>query len=366
MKICGPGELMADVIREGLCIGCGACVQLCPYLRSYKGKTAMLFPCTHPRGRCFSFCPKVEVDLDAIHQLYFQSPYSGEPIGHYRTIKASQGEIPGQSSESQTKFQAGGTVSALMSFALERGYLDTAVLTSGNGAFPDPKVATGKSDVLDCAGSKYSATPTLAALNEAIKKGFNRIGVVATPCQATGIAQMRLNPLQDQAFRDPIALVIGLFCTWALEPRKFDDFLAKHAGRHSVRKMDIPPPPAEIMIIETEQDRLVFPLKEIRPMVPATCANCPDMTSEFADLSVGVLENHPDRNILIVRTERGEKLVREAVEAGRLKLEDAPRENMAHLAEAAGNKKRRAFIKMKKEGRLNSASGAKEGLRPGK
>lgn len=358
MRIYGPAELAADVIQENLCIGCGACVQLCPYIRSYKGKTAMLFPCTHPRGRCFAFCPKIEVDLDVLQENCFGSVYSGDPLGFFREIHASRAaDHPGAES-----VQAGGTVSALMRFALARGYLDAAVLTDRDGAFGAPRIVTDPDEVRQCASSKYAASPTLSGLNDAAQKGFRRIGVVATPCQATAIAQMRSNPLQAQDFTDPVGIVIGLFCTWALEPRAFNRFLSERAGTSAIKKMDIPPPPAEIMEIRTDGEKLVFPLGEIRPLVPPSCANCPDMTAEFSDLSVGVLENRPDQNILIIRTERGERLVGEAVAEGCLALEDAPEENIRHLLEAAGNKKRRAFSKMKKEGRLNSAPGTKRAL----
>ena len=356
MRVYGPSELAADVIKGGLCIGCGACVQLCPYIRSYRGKTAMLFPCTHPRGRCFAFCPKIEVDLDFLHRFYFDSDYSGHPFGHSKKIRSAKGAKPGDAG----KTQAGGTVSTLVSFALDRQYIDAAVLTDREGAFAVPRVVTQSSDVLKCASSKYSAAPTLAGLNEAVGKGFNRIGVVATPCQATAVAQMRANPLQNGDFKDPVALVIGLFCTWALEPRAFERFLSERTAPDKIAKMDIPPPPAEIMEIQTDGDKLVFPLGKIRPLVPTSCSYCTDMTSEFSDLSVGVLENRPDWNILIIRTELGEKLVREAVEAGHLILEEAPAENIDHLSEAAATKKKRAFTKLRKEGRLNSAPGGKK------
>ncbi len=356
MRVYGPGELAADVIKGGLCIGCGACMELCPYIRSYKGKTAMLFPCTLPRGRCFAFCPKIEVDLDFLYRRYFNSDYSGHAVGYYRNIQSARSGINAGSDRSQ----AGGAVSALVKFALDRGYLDAAVLTDREGAFSVPRIVTHGGDVLNCAGSKYGAAPTLAALNEAVKKGFSRVGIVATPCQATAVAQMRANPLEAQDFTDPVSLVIGLFCTWAIEPRAFERFLSGHTDPNKIGKMDIPPPPAEIMEIHTERYKLVFPLGKIRPMVPESCSYCPDMTSEFADLSVGVLENKPGRNILLIRTERGERLVREAVEAGCLVLEDPPAESIAHLSEAAGNKKKRAFVKMRKEGRLNSGPGAKK------
>jgi coenzyme F420 hydrogenase subunit beta len=67
-KIKGQNELQEMVLNTGLCTGCGACIDLCPYLRSYRGKTAILFPCTLTQGKCFAFCPKVEVDLDKLSQ----------------------------------------------------------------------------------------------------------------------------------------------------------------------------------------------------------------------------------------------------------------------------------------------------------
>ena len=72
MKHLGSGELDRSVIKAGLCIGCGACIGLCPYFRSYRGKTAMLFHCTLEEGRCFAYCPKVEVDLERLSSIPLQ------------------------------------------------------------------------------------------------------------------------------------------------------------------------------------------------------------------------------------------------------------------------------------------------------
>ena len=60
MHVFGSSELIEDVLNKDLCIGCGACVELCPYFKNHKGKTAMLFGCTLSQGRCFAFCPKAK------------------------------------------------------------------------------------------------------------------------------------------------------------------------------------------------------------------------------------------------------------------------------------------------------------------
>lgn len=110
-------------------------------------------------------------------------------------------------------------------------------------------------------------------------------------------------------------------------------------------------------------EKIGIPLNEIRELVPDTCGYCIDMTSEFSDLSVGVLEGRPDMNTLIIRTERGQKIVNEAVEEGSLVIEDIPKENLEHLMWAGGNKKKRALTKAKEEGMINTEGDKKSYLR---
>lgn len=356
MKNFGSAGLDSAVIKAGLCIGCGACIGLCPYFQSYRGKTAMLFPCEKEQGRCFAYCPKVEVDPERLSSFLFNRGYDGSPLGHWRSIHISRA---GAKVKRQS-FQAGGTVSALVYFALRSRRIRAAVLTGqaqNNSLLPVPSLVTRPADVFRRSLSKYAAASTLAVLNRAVDEGYDRLGVVATPCQATAIAQMRINPMDAPSFKDPTALVIGLFCTWALDFRKIEAFLAERVSLPDVVKIDIPPPPASILEVCLKEGRLEFPLDEIRPLVPETCGYCPDMTSEFADVSVGVLEGRPDMNTLIVRTERGEEIVREARRLGYLELEEMPQENLEHLVWAAGNKKKRGVLRCRETGRLNAEEG---------
>ncbi len=168
-----------------------------------------------------------------------------------------------------------------------------------------------------------------------------------------------MNPLESEEFIDPVSTVIGLFCTWALDYRLFNAFIAGHEGIDRIRKMDIPPPPAEIMEIFADSGKIEIPLDTIRRFIPNACSCCPDMTSEFSDLSVGVLEGNPAWNTLIIRTEKGEKLAGDAQSKGYLVVERMPEENMRHLLYAAANKKKRAFLKLKSQGLLNSSDPGK-------
>ena len=350
----GSEKLNQQVLQTGLCIGCGACIDLCPYFRSHRGRTAQLFPCNREEGRCFAHCPKVEVDADILCRFLFAAPYNGDPLGIHRSIHISRA---GDRLKKQP-FQAGGTVTALAYYALRTKRIRGAILTGREGLLPVPRLATRPAAVFGSSLSKYAAAPTLSALNRAIAAGYDNLGIVATPCQAAAVAQMRMNPLDRPSFQDPAALVIGLFCTWALDFRQFEAFLAARLPLRDIVKVDIPPPPAAVLEVYLRDGKKEFPLDEIRPLVPAGCGYCIDMTAEFADVSVGVLEGRPDRNTLIVRTARGEKIVREAEKDGYLIREDMPAENRAHLQWAAANKKQRGVRRCLETGRLNGEEGA--------
>ena len=359
MQIFGSNELMEDVIKKELCIGCGACIDLCPYFKTYKGQTSMIFPCTIAKGRCYAFCPKAELDLSELSSSILGKPYDGSPLGIFESVMvASAGE-----EMAKGNFQAGGTVTALMTFAFKENMIDAAVLTGRKGMVPVAELVTHQEDIGRFSASKYTAAPTISAVNQGAKKGFKKIGVVGTPCQMMALAQMSTNPLEQENFEDPVALKIGLFCTWALDTKKLTAFLKDKLDISKITGMDIPPPPAEIFVVYMGNEKKEFPLDDIRPLVPNSCSICPDMTSEWADVSVGVLEGEPKLNTLIIRTQAGRKLVDDAVKQGFLQVREMPALNLDHLKEAAGNKKKRALTKAKSDGLLNTENGKRSALR---
>ena len=349
MNVFGPTELVEDVQKGGLCIGCGACVGLCPYFLNHKGKTVQIFPCSLTQGRCFAACPKAEVDLDEISRHHLQKPYEGSPLGNFGQALAAKA---GARMDVGT-FQGGGAVSALLIHALEQGLIKAAILTGSDEKGPTPCIASNREEILGCATSKFTAAPTLAALNQAVAEKRDSLGVVGTPCQMTAVAKWRMNPLGREDFEDRVSLTIGLFCNWSLDQRLLHSFLAERMDISRIKGMDIPPPPANVLVVDLGDERVEIPLDEIRPFIPETCGLCPDMTSEWADLSVGMFEGRPGWNTLLVRSEKGAALVARAVEAGLLTTEPMPEINLKHLEQAAGNKKQRAFLRLKERGLLN-------------
>jgi len=163
--------------------------------------------------------------------------------------------------------------------------------------------------------------------------------------------------MKAEGFADPAAMVVGLFCTWALDTISFERILKDKMDIASIKRFDIPPPPAEVMRVTTASGTVEIPLDEIRTAIPESCSYCHDMTAEFADVSVGVYEGKEKLNILITRTPRGEELVNSAMSAGFIQAESLTADDVSALASASMNKKRRALSKMAAGQMINRAEG---------
>jgi coenzyme F420 hydrogenase subunit beta len=340
MKVKGSKELLTEVIDAGLCTLCGACAGGCPYLVSYKGRIVLLDSCSLSQGQCYQYCPRTYTDMNAISQQVFGTPYSGDELGTTKEVLMTR------STDARIKESAqyGGTVTTLLSLALEEGFIDGAILTKiSDDKTPSVLLAQSREELLQCAGSNYMACPVLQALNGISKDSEQRLAVVAMPCQILALSKMRKEPPQDRMNIGNVKLVVGLFCTWALSPDGFHQFLKENLDLPQVTKFDIPPPPANIFEAYTPSGKISFTLDEIKRFVMPACAYCLDMTSEFADISVGSVEGIEGWNTVIVRTDVGAQLIEMAKEKGKLEVDTLPPENLAHLKEASLLKKKRAL-----------------------
>ncbi len=336
----GLEELNRRVLQTGSCAACGACVGRCPYLTAFKGKTVMLDRCTVEHGRCFAYCPMTFFDEDATTQFVFGRPSDSSEIGIFINVMASRAK----NKDIALVGQAGGSVTSLLGMALEDGLIDSAVLTASSPGeeFPRGIVATKIEQIISSAGSRYVGAHSLSGLREALDRGFERIAIVGLPCQVRSLRKMALYDLKNENLKKRINLVIGLFCNWAFSSRDFARFVGDRFGITGIKKFHIPPPPANTLIIETATGTENISLDEVRPLIQAACGKCPDMTSEFADLSLGMYEGREGWNTLITRTELGRDLVERAIIRERLEADVFPNANLDHLKTASANKKRRA------------------------
>ncbi|MBW1733677.1 MAG: Coenzyme F420 hydrogenase/dehydrogenase, beta subunit C-terminal domain [Deltaproteobacteria bacterium] len=345
----GLNSLRERVIDPGLCVACGACVGLCPYLRSWHARTVRLDDCDLEEGRCFDYCPRGRVDLDELHQGLFGGPYEDVEVGRVRRVFMARAADPLW----EGRVQNGGVVSALIDFALREGVIQGAVLTGRDrNLLPGGIIARNREDIMACAGSAYTSGPTLEALNRGPWNGEERIGIVGLPCTVMALARMKTSALEKRTPIDRVDLIIGLFCTWALDYERFSSFLRERFKDRPIGKVDITPPPERLMKITAGDEQHNVAIDEIRPFIRPGCLVCHDMTSEFSHISVGTVEGEEGWNTVVVRTETGEELVGRAEKEGVIQARPLSRERLDHLREASLLKKRRAITALKERGEL--------------
>jgi len=356
----GQAWIKNQVMAQGLCTGCAACVGLCPYQRFYRDQTTIIHECDRTWGRCSAYCPRGQVDLNGLRQALFDAadftPELGAVKGLYMT-RASDLQI-------RNRAQHGGTVSTLLTLALEKGLIDTAVLADREENHRSKSVAVSDpSQVASLSGSKFSVAPTVAKFNEVSQESPSKIGVVATPCQALSLARMRVYPQPgDEGRVNKLELVIGLFCGWALSWRELDRLIREKVGTERVKSMDIPPSKHRVMEIHTEKGITEIPMEEVQTCIRESCRYCYDLTCEFADLSVGSARSaegwEVDRgwNQVLVRTEKGQELIDLARSLGVLEFKPVPPENLKKLKAASLGKKNTCVAQ------LEEVSGQKDDL----
>lgn len=343
-KNVGQAGLWSAVFDQDLCTGCAACVNLCPSIGNYQDNTFILHECDRIDGRCHLYCPRTPTDLEELRNLLFDSEDLGLELGPMKSFYVTRAADV----QVRDAAQHGGTVSALISLAFRKGLVDASVLAGQRSDFlpesvtvRDPKEVPGK------AGSKFVVSPTVGMFNRACRGDAERIGVVATPCQCLALAKMRAYAEEtDKPCVEKLKLVIGLFCGWALSWRGFKALLAEKVRDAEIIGVDIPPSSHQCMEVYTNKGTVEVPIKDVQECVRPSCKYCPDMTAEFADISVGSARSPEgwavDRgwNQVIVRTVVGEELLNLAREEGVLEFKTVPDGNLDKLKAASMNKKR--------------------------
>ncbi len=344
-------EILKSVIRSGICTACGACVGICPYIKSIDDRVAVIEDCPIDMGRCYYYCPRTFLDVPYMSKRVFGDARTERDadIGRYISVFACR-----SLDDRRKMVQYGGVVSSILSYAIRSGVLDAVVVTgSEESLFPVPRsfIARSEEEVISSGGTKYTMCASLSAVNESARMGVEKIGFVGTPCQVSALRKMQIYEgevksegiYKNMRLSERIGLVVGLFCMWSLS----HDFLGYLEGigisLSSIRKLDIPP---DGFLIFTENGVKKLPLDDVRSFIRPACDVCYDMTSEFADISVGALEGVDNWNTVIVRTKTGEKLLDKMEDQGIIERKEMEEERLEHLRWASMRKKAKALSQL--------------------
>jgi len=322
-------SLMADsvvrAVNERLCTGCGACVVACP-----RNAIAMVEDCVgrmHPSisqerctrcGRCWRTCGGRGVRLDLPNST---DPFIGTILASYTGFAADK--------DLRAAGQSGGLVGAILAYMLESGEADAVMsaISNDDGSFKPRAVAVrSREGVIAGQGSKYCPVPINTILNEC--RSHDRIVCVGVGCQIHGLHNLYASGLPELP---EVPLRIGLICDRTLSFLAVD-VMARDSGLQEhdyvgieYRSKSRSGWPGEVCF-HLNGGGLLYAGSKVRTrlkdyVTPARCRACFDKMNSLADLTVGdpwgglpiVSEG---TSVVIVRTERGRRILEAAEAAG--------------------------------------------------
>jgi coenzyme F420 hydrogenase subunit beta len=265
--------------------------------------------------------------------------------------------------------QDGGIATGLLAFALEEKLIDGAVVAGPSDEMwkPAPTVALTVDEILAAAGTKYTISPNLWAVKEAVRQyGLEKAGIVTIPCQTMGLRKLQSYPIGVRFVADKIALDIGIFCTENFPFESLKTFIEAKAqvSFDLVEKMDIG---KGKFWVHTADDLISFPIKETHGYEQNGCKVCLDLVSELSDVSTGSIGAPDGWSTVLTRTESGDTIFSKAVDAGLIETEpaDEGKFGLEMLTKLATSKKEKAMKEIDRRKDLGlpvpfKASGEKE------
>jgi len=336
----GFEESLGTLVLPSLCIGCGSCVAVCPIgcLEYVDGKPVLTKEC-NSCGICSQICPRYKLSIPELeHFIFGRERSSDEEFGVYKRIIIARTK-----DEKISKVcQDGGVVTSLLLYALKEGIIDGAIVSGIDEKKPlkaAPKLAESAEEIIKSAGTRYTYSPNILALRDAVAQGRKNLAFVGTPCQIQAVRKIQALPLNRYAKR--LNFTVGVFCS---ECFSYDGLVNKlikeelNVNPNEVKKMNIK---GKFIITLIDGNVKSVSLREAKRYVNNCFSACSDFSAELADISVGGV-GLSGWTFTVLRTEKGENIFEEAESKGFLETRPVERDSKAlNLLIKLSRKKRR-------------------------
>ena len=167
--------------------------------------------------------------------------------------------------------------------------------------------------------------------------------MVGTPCQI--VAATKMDKFLDEEF--PVDLKIGLFC---MENFSYS-YMKEMLKEYDVDMSDVLECRVEkgyVWFFLTEDRVVKIPLNKAKKCVRKNCTVCMDFTSELSDVSVGSVGSPEGWSTVIVRTNKGLKLIEAAENDGYIQTKSMGDSGLKIMERLAKEKKSESKAEIKK------------------
>ena len=326
-----------DVTRWRLCMGCGACVPACPEKAvslvdvQDQGMRPIVNPALCKKcGECLKVCPGIEIAHQPSHmQTIAELHQSWGPVLEVWEGYAADPEI-------RHKGSSGGAATALALYCLEKEQASGVLHIGTQPQAPLNNVAVfskTREELVARTGSRYSPAAPCERLDW-IQDNPGTCVFIGKPCD---VVAMRKSQASNEQLNNKVHLAIGIFCAGTpatdgtyrildklgLKADQVEELRYRGCGWPGMTSVKTKEAHDRIHQISYEQSwsDILSRYTQFR------CRLCPDSTGEFADISCGdpwyreVKPGEQGWSLVLVRTERGKKILQNAMKDGYLKLD---------------------------------------------
>ncbi len=370
-------RLLEQVIRPGLCTGCGACVALDAAARAFMEETPLgPVPRFSPDSRlsplAFECCPGKGLNYPKLYMEHYgrlpENWLTGPSVA-VRTGHATDETV-------RRAGASGGVLSRTLVFLLERNLVDAAIVVRQGTPTPEQAravIARSPEEILAAAQSVYIPVSVLDRLAD-LEPG-KRYAMTCLPDQA---AALRYLQLRGESRAKQVAYVLGPYTGTALYPAAIRSFLRSCGVREDDGVAQLKWRAGEwpgYLEIRTNSGRILrsnkFYYNYLIPFfITRNSLQNMDFANEFCDLSVGDAWSprfeaaRGGHSVITTRSTRMEEVVSTMIREGLLTAE---RVDALQATEMHGHmidfKKRGGYIRNRMRARLGLAA-ADFGMKP--